>query len=341
MSTDLYIQLVHTLDRYSQDAGYDARAVTAAAARAFAEPHFRDALERLLSCDPGGPSVGRFYRALASLPADDGRARAEIFARLADGSPESDALNRLLTAAADTGTGCNTARPITEEVVAAILAAVLIERSSLGDRTARQLRDQTAHGDVVSAVQAWRHLAKTRENCTVFLTDAVGFGDRRRTDSDRLLIREVLFRMTQAAIQGIPDAHYEDRGDGVLTVVPPSVSTARVINQLRQELPAALERHNSTQHESARFKLRLAINVGPVASDAMGVSGEAIIATARLVEAPSFKKALDESTASLGIIASPFVYETVIRHGAHPREAASYSPVMVKVKETHTEAWMK
>ena len=51
------------------------------------------------------------------------------------------------------------------------------------------------------------------------------------------------------------------------------------------------------------------MNVGPVVSD-MGVSGEAIIVAARLVEAPQFKEAIAGSKASLGVIASPFVYET-------------------------------
>jgi CRP-like cAMP-binding protein len=179
------------------------------------------------------------------------------------------------------------------------------------------------------------------ENCTVFLTDVVEFGARTRTDSDRLLIREALFRMTQAAMQGMPDARPEDRGDGFLTVVPPGISTARVIDQLLRELPVALGQHNRTERESARFKLRLAINVGPVVSDAAGVSSEAIIVAARLVEAPSFKQAIAESTASLGVIASPFVYEAVIRHGADPREVASYSQVPVEVKESATTAWMK
>jgi Cyclic nucleotide-binding domain len=178
------------------------------------------------------------------------------------------------------------------------------------------------------------------ENCTVFLTDVVGFGARTRTDSDRLLIREVLFRMTQAAVQDIPDARTEDRGDGFLTVVPPSVSTARVIDQLLKKFPVALEIHNTTERESARFKLRLALNVGPVVSD-MGVSGEAIIVAARLLEAPHFKTALTGSTASLGVIASPFVYETTIRHSADPQDLASYSEVPVEVKESSTTAWMK
>ena len=178
------------------------------------------------------------------------------------------------------------------------------------------------------------------ENCTVFLTDVVEFGARTRTDNDRLLIREALFRMTQAAMHSIPDARSEDRGDGFLTVVPPTVPTARVIDQLLNELPRALDLHNSIQREAAQFKLRLALNVGPVVSD-MGVSGEAIILAARLVEAPHFKEAIAKSTASLGVIASPFVYETVIRHGADPWDVASYVEVPVEVKESDTMAWMK
>ena len=180
----------------------------------------------------------------------------------------------------------------------------------------------------------------TGENCTVFLTDVVEFGARTRTDSDRLLIREALFKMTQVTIQGLPGAQSEDRGDGFLTVVPPNLSTARVLDRLLKELPAALELHNNTQRESARFKLRLAMNVGPVVSD-MGVSGEAIIVVARLLEAPRFKEAIAENTASLGLIVSPFVYETVIRHGADLRDVASYSQVPVEVKESDTIAWMK
>jgi Cyclic nucleotide-binding domain len=179
------------------------------------------------------------------------------------------------------------------------------------------------------------------ENCTVFLTDVVDFGARTRTDSDRLLIREALFRMTQRAMQDFPDAQSEDRGDGFLTVVPPNASTARILDQLLKELPAALDLYNSAQAEPARFKLRLALNVGPVVSHMEGVSGEAIIVAARLVEAPDFKDVVSRSTACLGVIASPFVYETVIRHGSDPREVASYSMVPVEVKETDTTAWMR
>jgi class 3 adenylate cyclase len=179
------------------------------------------------------------------------------------------------------------------------------------------------------------------ENCTVFLTDVVGFGARTRNDKDRRIIRESLFGMTHTALEGIRDVWSEDRGDGLLTVIPPTVSTAKVMNRLLEELFAALERHNCGQRESARFQLRFAVNVGPVVSDAMGVSGEAIIVAARLVDAASFKEALVKSKANLGVIASAFVYETVIRHDANPHDVASYAQVRVEVKESATTAWMK
>jgi hypothetical protein len=179
------------------------------------------------------------------------------------------------------------------------------------------------------------------ENCTVFLSDVAGFGARARTDSDRMLIREALSWMTAEALQGLPEVWTLDRGDGLLTVLPPSISTPEGMTRLLKELPAAIERHNRSQHASARFQLRLAINVGPVFGDAAGVSGEAIIVASRLLEAPYFKEAVVDSAASLGIVISPFVYETFIRPGPDLSEVASYIQVPVVVRGSSTTAWMK
>jgi hypothetical protein len=55
------------------------------------------------------------------------------------------------------------------------------------------------------------------------------------------------------------------------------------------------------------------------------------------VDTPEFKKAVEESPASLGVIASPFVYETVIRHDRDP----GYTQVPVEVKESEGNAWMR
>jgi len=177
------------------------------------------------------------------------------------------------------------------------------------------------------------------ENCTIILSDVVGFGARTRTDEDRRVIREALFSMTHTALQNLPDIwSWDDRGDGLLTVVSPSVPTAMIIGHLHKELPAALEEHNRVSPESARIQLRVAINVGPVVTDAMGVSGEAIIVTARLVEALLFKEAMKKRQADLGIIVSTFIHDTVIRHDLG---MTGYSQVQVDVKESSFLAWMK
>jgi class 3 adenylate cyclase len=179
------------------------------------------------------------------------------------------------------------------------------------------------------------------QNCTILFSDVVAFSSRDRNDEDRLIIRRALLDMTVLALQGIPDAWSQDRGDGLLTVIPPAVPPANVIELLHKELPSALARHNSTDRKPTRFQLRIAINAGPVTSDTMGVSGEAIIIAARLLEAPVFKKAMTESSANVGIIASPFIYETVIRHSLSPIELAGYSRIQADVKEVAAPAWMK
>jgi hypothetical protein len=46
---------------------------------------------------------------------------------------------------------------------------------------------------------------------------------------------------------------------------------------------------------------------------------------------------MDKSGASLGIIASTFIYETVIRHRP---DLKGYSQVQVEVKELSIPAWM-
>jgi hypothetical protein len=179
------------------------------------------------------------------------------------------------------------------------------------------------------------------ENCTVLLTDVVKFGAPGRTDQDRLIIRLSSREIMRASLGKIwGECIPEDRGDGLLIVVPPHITTAQVIAPLHHELLRELRRHNRTYSESARIGLRVAINVGPITSDEFGMSGEAIIRTARLIEAPAFKDAMEEASATLGLIASEFVYDTVIRHAAGSVDVSGYRLVCVNVKESNIHGWM-
>ncbi len=181
------------------------------------------------------------------------------------------------------------------------------------------------------------------ENCTIVLSDVAAFGALTRNDDDRLIIRKELLAMTYAALPGdLWDAcRCEDRGDGLLLVAPPSIPTTKVVECVLAALPGALRRHNRTYGPAARIQLRLAVDVGPVVSDPLGVSGEAIIRTARLLDAQELKKGVAEKDANLGVIVSSFVYDNAIRQCGGSVDPADYRKVHVQVKETSAFAWMQ
>ena len=108
------------------------------------------------------------------------------------------------------------------------------------------------------------------ENCTVMLSDVVGFGARSRTDEDRRVIREALYSMTHAVLRDLPDAwSWDDRGDGLLTVV---IRASRPRKSWRTCTRSCPRHSTSTTAPTrpARIQLRVAINVGPVTSDSHG-----------------------------------------------------------------------
>ncbi|WP_192810076.1 Crp/Fnr family transcriptional regulator [Actinomadura rudentiformis] len=181
-------------------------------------------------------------------------------------------------------------------------------------------------------------------NCSILLTDIAGFGGHSRDDDDRMIVRDAMYVMLQDAFAGSglgqPDYYQEDRGDGALIVVPPDTPTRSVVDPTLARLAALLRRHNRRASEATRLQLRIALHVGPVTWDPRGVSGTAIIQTARLLEAPVLKNRLAETGADLGFIASTFVYETVIQQGPGFVDPACYLPVEIQVKESALTGWM-
>lgn len=180
------------------------------------------------------------------------------------------------------------------------------------------------------------------ENCTIVLTDVVGYGAYERNDRDRRTIRGAHQNMMQAALGDMwKKERTRDRGDGLLVVVPPHFPTIAVMERLHRTLPEELRRHNGAHDAPVCFQLRIAVHVGPVTTDEVGWSGEVIIRTARLLEAPVLKEAMAATGASLGVIVSMFVYETVIRHADEWADQDSYNEVEAHVKESRVPAWMQ
>jgi len=176
---------------------------------------------------------------------------------------------------------------------------------------------------------------------TIAVVDVAGFGDPRRTNSNQVAVRAGLYRMltTTFATAGIPwpACDHEDRGDGVLIVVPPEIPKSLLVQHLPPALEAALRTYNASCPTGERITLRLALHAGEVHYDDHGVTGWAVNLTFRLLEAQPLKESLAESGGVLAIIASSWFYEDVIRHSP---VLDRYHQVSVRVKETETTAWI-
>jgi hypothetical protein len=181
-------------------------------------------------------------------------------------------------------------------------------------------------------------------NCSILLTDVAGFGAPCRDDVDRRVVRDVLYRILREALEGsnVPWSmcYHEDRGDGALIIIPPAMPTDSVVDPMLALLAAKLRRHNRQASDAVRIQLRAALHVGPVLPDPEGLSGESLIYTARMLDAPVLRSGLSETRADLAFMASAFVYDTVIRHAPGLVDPATYRRVHFQVKKSKITAWM-
>jgi hypothetical protein len=225
------------------------------------------------------------------------------------------------------------AGPYTLVTVAGRLSAV----TDLGRAMTRRLASVRRRGGY--KLPAGRSL-----QCSIVAFDIVGFGDRRRDDDVQLYVRDSLYRLLEKAFDavGVPwrACHREDRGDGVLVVVPALVSTEPLISPLADRLRAGLRRHNKVSSDAAQIRLRMALHAGHVHFDPYGVAGQTLVHAFRLLEAPAFKTAFAATRCELGFVASDRVYDDVIRHGPGMIDPDVYDAISVSLKETEARAWV-
>lgn len=178
---------------------------------------------------------------------------------------------------------------------------------------------------------------------TILIIEIHGFGSS-RLDDDRRYLRNAMYAALEEAFtaSGIDFAslHMEDRGDGALVVVPPGIPTRLLIDPMAAHLAAELRRQNQRDAERFRLRLRAVVHSGYVQRDLEGVSGEPIIAAARIADAPRVKERVARTAADLAIVVSNSVYEDVIASGHGFTDPRRFSRVPVRTKETRTWAWL-
>jgi CRP-like cAMP-binding protein len=186
---------------------------------------------------------------------------------------------------------------------------------------------------------AWSSLT-----CSILYVDVASFSSPRRTESDRQAVRDALYATMRRAFDdsGVSwrGCYHEDRGDGVLVVVPPDVPAQAVADPTLPRFAAELRRHNRRSSDALRIQVRAALHAGPVTRDREGLNADAVIHAARLLDAPPLREALRASGADLAFLASDHVFDTALRNDCGLMDHRSFTRVGFRVKEAEFSGWM-
>lgn len=179
---------------------------------------------------------------------------------------------------------------------------------------------------------------------TIVVVDVEGFTDSGRLGVDHLAVRGGMYDVlntafTDSAID-FDSCEHEDRGDGVLVLVPPTVSKSVIADRLPDRLVAALRRYNSTRVPTSRFRLRVAMHSGDIRRDGAGWAGQPVIDTFRIIDADAVKTALRESDRMIALIVSDHFYTDVIQ-GDPGTVPESYTHVQAVTKNFSKPAWLR
>jgi class 3 adenylate cyclase len=177
----------------------------------------------------------------------------------------------------------------------------------------------------------------------IMVLDVTGFG--RLHNRAQLQVRTAMNDAVRAAFRGSgvrwSSLAVEDRGDGAIILLPPSVSKVDLLDPVVPNLAAMIRRHNETADPELRIRLRVSVHAGEVHRDATGWVGTDLNAACRLVSSAAVCRYLRQRpSVDLLVVVSDAVYQAVVRHGYRRISPATYAPVHVAIKELNTRAWV-
>ncbi|MDH2424934.1 LuxR C-terminal-related transcriptional regulator [Sphaerisporangium sp. TRM90804] len=206
----------------------------------------------------------------------------------------------------------------------------------------------TAEGDSAERGTKWvaggdlREVPSVAGRSVVIAVDVFEYSSR--ADAVQLHIRDALYRMLRRSFDevglGWDGAIVQDQGDGAVVVLDSARVDPLTITALVDRLLGHLRQHNQTSSERARIRLRMAIDVGVVHTDANGMTGRAIVNAFRMLDADEFRSAFSARPASLGLIVSNDLYEESFSTQYEGLPGSAFTPMSIGVKEGNLDGWV-
>ncbi|MFZ3596277.1 hypothetical protein [Streptomyces sp. BH104] len=169
-------------------------------------------------------------------------------------------------------------------------------------------------------------------------------GSSRIPEAERPALRATLHALARGAFEqaGIAPEQYraDDRGDGLLALLDPSVAPTRVLGEWLEYLHQDLRAANRGRRED--ILLRAGITIGPVAVDAHGWSGRAVDLACRIGNSDTAKSVLGSATGRALLVAvSDGLYQDAVVRGGRWVEPDRYRRYSVRLQEGVRTVWMQ
>ncbi|MEU1126690.1 adenylate/guanylate cyclase [Streptomyces sp. NPDC005899] len=174
-------------------------------------------------------------------------------------------------------------------------------------------------------------------HATLLVADIERFSSR--DGADQMRTREAMYgEFRDAFTEPVwSSCLHEDRGDGLLVVVPQQIPKSVLLGEFLPRLDTALGRR---RRSDPLLRMRIAVHAGDVHFDEHGIGGHAVNRTFRLCDSDPLRKALAASEGDLALLVSETIHEDVVRGGYPGIAPQAFHAVDVRVKETAVRAWL-
>jgi hypothetical protein len=176
-------------------------------------------------------------------------------------------------------------------------------------------------------------------HCWIMVLDIEGFS--KRTDPVQKSLRAAMYGVLQEALarSGLPASEIarEDRGDGVLMIMPASLPPVTLAGTFIRALDDDLAQKAAIFGPDHAMRFRVALHQGLAAPDERGWAGDAVNTACRLVDAEPLREVLTAATGARMVFAvSEEIHHAVIRHGHRAIDPAAYLPMRFATKHGDT-----
>lgn len=179
---------------------------------------------------------------------------------------------------------------------------------------------------------------------TIMAVDVAGYSNPMRTLDHQAAVHDGFYGILHSSLAdvGVPwdGCLVENAGDGAMIQLPPGAAKAGLVAELPDRIVAGLRRHNAIHAAEASIQLRVALHAGEVRPASHGSISQAVILTARLLDAAGAKEALRQSGAPLALVVSESLFREVVEQDA-AADAGSYRPIPVDLKGSTTMGWLR